>query len=251
MDNQVKREFLPMARKFIDQNISEWWLSEKLDGIRTFWDGGVSRGVQTSQVPWANDIEAKIKPTATGLWSQYGNPIIAPDWFLNQLPTCLLDGHLFSGRGRCQTTKLIIDGNSVGWDQIRYCVFGSPSFSTMYQSGEIKGPHYAHTMNFEENYAFYENRSSVLEHFKTLSEPVPFEEELRFLLEVVTTECGVVDFVPHAQLPSDPKEAAEQAIRMMHKFLGAGGAGVVLHSNLEIWQHRWLDTILTLGKDTE
>ena len=43
-------------------------------------------------MPWASIIDpktgkkkAKIKPVATGLWCRYGNPIIAPDAFLNLL----------------------------------------------------------------------------------------------------------------------------------------------------------------------
>src|SRR4030042_5487979 len=127
-----RREFLMLANKYKREKIAGWWVSEKLDGTRAFWDGGVSRGVPTSQVPWANTVNPKtgeskkVKTLATGLWSRYGNPIIAPDWWLNQLPTCLLDGELFAGRGRFQICRSIVAGDVPGpeWDQIRDCVFG-------------------------------------------------------------------------------------------------------------------------------
>ena len=67
----MKREFLMLASKFDAERlkIGDWLWSVKLDGIRAFWDGGVSRGLQ---VPW------KPAKKATGLWSRYMNPIYAP-----------------------------------------------------------------------------------------------------------------------------------------------------------------------------
>ena len=84
------REFLQLAETYVaaKHGVGGYFLSEKLDGTRCFWDGGLSRGVPTEQVPWASLIDpktgqkkTKIKPVATGLWSRYGNPIIAPDEF--------------------------------------------------------------------------------------------------------------------------------------------------------------------------
>ena len=235
-----RREFLMLAKKFNDQDVAGWWLSEKLDGTRAFWDGGVSRGVPTSQVPWASvtnpktgEPKAKVKPIATGLWSRYGNPVMAPDWFLNQLPSCLLDGELFSGRGMYQKTWSIVGGDTPGegWDKIRYCVFGSPSFRAVFSDGEIKNPNFHLTMNLDKVRSFYESRAGVLVDFKSLEAPVPFEEELRFILQAVTTECQVVDFIPQAQLADDNDEAAEQVVRLMHRFLAVGGEGVVLRDS--------------------
>ncbi|MGO9107157.1 MAG: hypothetical protein ACLQDH_13660, partial [Dissulfurispiraceae bacterium] len=104
----AKREFLQLADHYdpFKSNVAGWYISEKLDGTRCFWDGGLSRGLPPESVPWASvtdpktgERKAKIKPIATGLWSRYGNPIMAPDWWLNRLPACPLDGELWAGRG--------------------------------------------------------------------------------------------------------------------------------------------------------
>src|SRR5258708_2990950 len=90
-----RREFLQLADTYdaARHEIAGFYISEKLDGTRCVWDGGLTRGVPTTDVPWANTTDPKtgapkdkVKPVATGLWSRYGNPIMAPDWFLNALP---------------------------------------------------------------------------------------------------------------------------------------------------------------------
>src|SRR4051812_35450220 len=57
----------------LETNITGWWMSEKLDGVRAFWNGKqfLSRG---------------------------GNLFLAPDWFLADLPAVPLDGELWIGR---------------------------------------------------------------------------------------------------------------------------------------------------------
>jgi len=97
----AKREFLQLAHTYKPEKhgIAGHWTSDKLDGQRCFWDGGVSRGVPKKNVPWANtakDARYKIQPIATGLWSRYGNVIHAPDAWLDALPRCFLDGELWS-----------------------------------------------------------------------------------------------------------------------------------------------------------
>ena len=116
-----RREFLQLADHYDPHkhDVAGWFVSEKLDGTRCFWDGGLTRGLPTEQVPWASIIDpktgekkAKIKPVATGLWSRYGNPIMAPDWWLNQLPACPLDGELWAGRGKFQLCRSICGGDT-------------------------------------------------------------------------------------------------------------------------------------------
>jgi len=258
----MRREFLQLANKYKTQNIAGYWASEKLDGTRCFWDGGVSRGVPTSQVPWANLIDPKtgepkkkVKPIATGLWSRPGNPIIAPDWFLNQLPSCLLDGELFAGRGNFQLCRHIVAGDTPGeeWDKIRYCVFGSPSFDAVFSDGLIKTPTQITTMNLEANAKFYEERAQtgVLVNFKSLQVPVPFHDELMFLLNMVTTECGVVDMIPQGQLPDDQAEAKACVERMLASFLDLGGEGLVLRCNEAGWEPKRIKGLLKVKPEDD
>ena len=51
-----KNEFLMLAHKY-DVNkhhVDGWFISEKLDGMRCMWDGGVTCGLEKTEVPWAN-----------------------------------------------------------------------------------------------------------------------------------------------------------------------------------------------------
>ena len=86
-----------------DIDISGWWMSEKLDGVRAYWDG-------------------------KQLISRLGNPICAPDWFVAGLPPIAMDGELFGGRGQFQTTVSIVRRIDPGpeWRTLRYQVFDAP-----------------------------------------------------------------------------------------------------------------------------
>ena len=81
-----------------------WWVSEKLDGVRCFWDG---RG---------------------GLWSRLGKPFAkAPADFIARLPRGVpLDGELYLGRKMFNDTIRAIKG-SAGWDAVHYSVFDVPN----------------------------------------------------------------------------------------------------------------------------
>src|SRR4051812_13731200 len=54
-----RREFLQLADTYDAEkhDIAGFYISEKLDGTRCFWDGGISRGEPTASVPWANIID--------------------------------------------------------------------------------------------------------------------------------------------------------------------------------------------------
>ena len=87
-----------------DVDPAGWWLSEKLDGVRAYWNG-------------------------KRLLSRLGNTLFAPDWFLGHLPAELhLDGELFGGRGQFQRTVSIVrrEGRSHLWEEIRFVIFDAP-----------------------------------------------------------------------------------------------------------------------------
>lgn len=139
----AKREFLMLAHNFKNQSIGGWLMSEKLDGMRAFWDGGVSRGKFCSLVPWANTLKDHIKktpPIATGLWSRGGKAIHAPDWFLATLPNHPADGELYAGPGLFQQVMTTVKGDRPDerWRDIRFCCFGLPAYSTVFADGFIE-----------------------------------------------------------------------------------------------------------------
>ncbi|MBL8849267.1 MAG: DNA ligase [Planctomycetaceae bacterium] len=81
-----------------------WWMSEKLDGVRAFWDG-------------------------RQFLSRQGNLYHAPDWFVAGLPGVPLDGELWLDRKAFQRTVSIVRRQDKGeqWRSIRFLVFDAPA----------------------------------------------------------------------------------------------------------------------------
>ena len=88
-----------------------WWLSEKLDGVRAWWDG-------------------------TRFLSRLGNPYLAPDWFTAELPPFALDGELWLGRKQFQVCVSIVrrQDRSEHWRKITYVVFDAPEVDAPFEA---------------------------------------------------------------------------------------------------------------------
>lgn len=82
------------------QRVKGWWLSEKLDGVRAYWDGAA-------------------------LWSRDMKPLHAPAWWLAQLPAGVaLDGELWCGRGRFGVVLgAVKSAGHIGWAEIKLMAF--------------------------------------------------------------------------------------------------------------------------------
>lgn len=94
-----------------DVDLTGWWMSEKLDGVRAYWDG-------------------------SKLVSRLGNTFHAPEWFLEKLPRDMpLDGELFGGRQRFQRTVSVVrrQDKSDAWREIRYVVFDAPALEAAFE----------------------------------------------------------------------------------------------------------------------
>lgn len=80
-----------------------WWASEKLDGVRAYWDG-------------------------EKLVSRRGNVFAAPAWFTEDWPKTPLDGELFGGRGKFNETSGIVRRQAphAGWKGLVYFAFDLP-----------------------------------------------------------------------------------------------------------------------------
>jgi DNA ligase-1 len=102
---EAKAPPLLLAHKWeTDHDPTGWWMSEKLDGIRAYWDGET-------------------------LTSRLGNRFYAPDWFVADLPADTLDGELWVGRKQFQRTTSIVRSGaaSLEWKQVTYVVFDVPN----------------------------------------------------------------------------------------------------------------------------
>ncbi len=114
--------------------IGKWAWSTKLDGMRAYWDGGITTGRR--DVPWA------LGKIATGLWSNNGNIIYAPSWWLSKLPSMPLDGELWAGVNNFKyvisTCKSHIP--DARWKKIIFRVFDMPSYEHVFSFREVKSP---------------------------------------------------------------------------------------------------------------
>ncbi|MDB5313279.1 MAG: ligase [Gemmataceae bacterium] len=85
-------------------DLSSWWMSEKLDGVRAYWDG-------------------------KQFISRQGNLYHAPDWFIDGLPAVPLDGELWVARKSFQRTVGIVrrqDKPDI-WKEVKYLIFDAPA----------------------------------------------------------------------------------------------------------------------------
>lgn len=125
------------------QSIAGDLASEKLDGHRCFWDGGITRGIMVKNVPWANIermTEEQRNMVSTGLWSRGWKPIFAPEEWTRQLPTVALDGELWMGRNSCQSLASIVRSFSKSyaeWQQVKLVTFDAPT-SSMFRDGIVE-----------------------------------------------------------------------------------------------------------------
>ena len=86
-------------------DLSRYWVSEKLDGVRAYWDG-------------------------ERLTSRGGRPIRPPAWFTEGFPPQPLDGELWMGRGtfeRMSAAARQETPDPAVWRQVRFMVFDLPA----------------------------------------------------------------------------------------------------------------------------
>jgi DNA ligase-1 len=242
-DNMARREFLQLAKTYKPgkDKIGGWYLSEKLDGTRCFWDAGVSRGLPTESVPWASVTDpktgarkGKIKPVATGLWSRYGNPIIAPDEFLDLLPCVPLDGELWAGRGNFQLCRSICGGDSpdVRFSQIEFAVYGTPSLFRVFATGEIKNANMVANFDADKIGEWLDKRSAKIE-FLSMDPDCVFDQELMALRTHLDDDR--VYMHQQIRLPEAEDAAREQVEIELNKVIERGGEGVMLRDPFSEW----------------
>ena len=94
---------LLLLKVYTDQNVTGWVMSEKLDGIRAYWDG-------------------------KQLLTRSGKVIHAPDWFLKDYPPFAIDGELWSKRGDFEFISSTVRDRcpSNGWRKIKHYIFDVP-----------------------------------------------------------------------------------------------------------------------------
>ena len=250
-----RREFLQLAKTYDPNskrppNISGWAVSEKLDGTRCFWDGGITRGIATTLVPWASVIDPKtggrknkIKPVATGLWSRYGNPIMAPDEFLNLLPCCPLDGELWAGRGNFQLCRSICGGDTPDsrfMDNIEYAVYSSPCLRDVLADGQIKNTNFHLTMDASSMLKWAQAHAN--EDWHDMSGKT-FQDELKFIQTALDNGPESKCYLHQQKIL--PKEGAAECVNtFLDEVLNLGGEGVIIRNLQAQWTPKRVGDLL-------
>jgi DNA ligase-1 len=228
-----KTDFLMLAQEYDPKrhSVYSWYMSQKLDGRRCFWDGGISRGLQCPEVPYANVTKHDryiFPPLATGLWSRYAQPIQAPNWWLDKLPRIPLDGELVSTDGFQDTVSIVkrLSG-SQNWEKIQYAVFDSPPLAVALSDRTVNNGNMKKQL--KNCYAWAVNRGEG----RVFHGEAPFYQTLN-LLEREIKE-GPAYVLPQEQLPSNKIDLDARMTQVMEKALETGQEGVMLRSPVSLW----------------
>lgn len=216
--------------------------------------GGLSRGVRTEEVPWASVTDpktgkrkAKIKSVATGLWSRYGNPIVAPDWFLNELPCVPLDGELWAGRGNFQLCRSICGGDEPDprFNLIQYAVYSSPPLGCLFQSGEIKNTNMVSAFDRDTIAKWIEKRLTRTGiHLFSLDDTAVFDHEMIALRDQLDTSSERVYMLQQIKLP-EAEDSARAIVNVeLDKIIERGGEGVILRDPHAQWTPKRVGSVL-------
>ena len=100
-----KPELLLLNSYRKDANITNWYMSEKLDGVRAYWNG-------------------------VDLISRSGKIFTPPYSFVKEFPSSPLDGELWSKRGEFSKIASIVNKKTPhnGWNELVFHVFEVPHF---------------------------------------------------------------------------------------------------------------------------
>jgi DNA ligase-1 len=100
----AQKPHLLLLKTYKDQNISGWMMSEKLDGIRAYWNG-------------------------RELLFRSGKKINAPKYFTKDYPSFEIDGELWSKRGDFEFISSVVRDKvpGDGWKKIKHYIFEVPN----------------------------------------------------------------------------------------------------------------------------
>ncbi|WP_429950470.1 DNA ligase [Comamonas sediminis] len=86
-------------------DLQQYWVSEKYDGVRGYWDG-------------------------QALWTRQGTAITAPAWYTAGWPATPMEGELWAGRGqfaRAQSITSKATPADADWQALHFMVFDAPA----------------------------------------------------------------------------------------------------------------------------
>ena len=104
-ENKVEKPQIMQAKKWQQElNVQDYFVSEKLDGIRGYWNGEqlISRG---------------------------GKILAAPLWFIKNFPETALDGELWIARGLYEKVSSVVRKQKPHkqWEKVKFMIFDIPT----------------------------------------------------------------------------------------------------------------------------
>lgn len=239
-----RREFLMLAQTYKQgkHSVANWYMSEKLDGLRCFWDGGITTGKPCADVPWCNtEKHARFvnEQIATGLWTRYMQPLHAPRWFLDALPVMPLDGELYLGRKSWQQLTSIVKSQSgTDWSEVQFRVFDSPPLAQVLRDGVVNNNNVKKTLKGCLEWA----KERLPKAFTQVYDRQEFFRVRRLML------AGDFKFpvVWHEQveLPMSFSGAEALVANEVERIDAQGGEGLILRHPSSIWEPKRLHTLL-------
>lgn len=136
------------------KNIIGWVVSEKLDGVRGFWDG-------------------------KRLLTRSGNELYPPKWFLENYPPFAIDGELWTKRADFENIVSIVrsKNSNIRWQDITHNIFEVPN-----QSGGV-----LQRLDILSKY-LQQNPSKFIKIIEQL--PIKSKKQIKLLLDKVVSNNG-------------------------------------------------------------
>jgi len=245
----MNREFLMLAHKYLPKHrVGGWFMSEKLDGRRMYWDGGITRGMPKNLIPWANtakDSRLLKEQISTGLWSRYGNVIHAPSWWLDKLPRIPLDGEAYNPDMPRQDIMSITaqhegDGR---WYEIGFYCFDMPAYESVFADGRINNPNFKKV--FHNIMGWIQERGLLVEGaLDYRPKPDTRFESTYFLLKKHLEGNKYAIAHKQVQLPFTTDSAIKMLEDEAERVTARGGEGLVVRSAGSVWTPKRVRSVL-------
>jgi len=212
---------------------------DNVGGIRCFWDGGLSSGMATEQIPWASILKTKgkkwkerIRTFATGRWSKYGNPILAPESFSKNIPPFSCEAFLHHEdfyRCRQMTTS---DHETEDFNELSFIAFSAAPIGDFTRTGLVS------TSNTYIDFDQEEIKKWLIKHLDDkisfLTKGTDFEAKMFAILswEGWTRNAYVMK---HIILPNEPIDCKVQMSVELQKIIDKGGKGAYFRNPMSAW----------------
>nr|WP_236824068.1 DNA ligase [Bisgaardia hudsonensis] len=172
---QLKAEYpltLMLLKNYQNQDLTGWVMSEKLDGIRGYWDG-------------------------KQLFTRHHNKIIPPAYFLKDFPPFTIHGELFTERNQFEKISSIVRSQQdKGWHNIKLYVFDVPN-----ADGDL-----FERLNVLKNY-LQQYPSPYIQIIKQT--PINSQQQVQQFLNDITQQKGEGVVLRNPQAPYEPQRSTQ------------------------------------------